>query len=100
MTYNPKKTPVSEENSSASETNSAASLVGSVDAKRRQRKVCTIFHPEHKICTYQYAQTMATKAADDCDSDISVEKIEGAKNGWNPVKSEWAFDLWPPRPLP
>jgi len=48
--YNPKKTPVSEENSSASETNSAASLAGSKEPCKKKAKVHTIFHPEHEIC--------------------------------------------------
>jgi hypothetical protein len=87
---------LSEENSSASETDSAASLAGSKEPRKKKAKACTIFHPEHEICTNQYAQTKATKAADDHDSDVSVEEMAEAKKGWNPVKSEWVFELWTP----
>ena len=91
-------TPVSEEDSSASESDSAASLAKSKEPHKKKAKVHTIFHQEHEICTDRYAQTKATKVADDRDSDVSVEEIEGTKRGRNPVKSEWVFGLWTPRP--
>jgi hypothetical protein len=73
--------------------------VKSKEPRKKKAKVCTTFYQEHEICTDQYAQTKATtKVADDRDSDVSVEEIEGAKRGRNPMKSEWAFGLWTPRP--
>jgi len=33
--------------------------------------------------------------ADDHDSDVSVEEIEGAKKGQSPVESEWVLTCGP-----
>jgi len=66
------------ENSSASETDSAAS--GRVKGTmQKEGKGMHNIHPEHEICIDWYAQTKATKVADGCDLDVSVEEIGGQK---------------------
>ncbi|KIM83528.1 hypothetical protein PILCRDRAFT_6949 [Piloderma croceum F 1598] len=82
-TYKPKKTPPnSEEESSGLEAENSDIQVEIPSSKDKK--------PKKKAKTITYIS--------DGDTDITVEEIQGMKVGRNPVKAQWAFSLWTPRP--
>jgi hypothetical protein len=95
-TYNPKRKPVSEEDSLSSSDGPTAS-----PAKQNKPHKKRGWGRRHIIFRVrvinQQIQTKVTGATDDRESDVSIKEVEGPKKGRNPVKAKWAFELWTPR---